>query len=136
MVPFPNNFSFWDTWLDHLKFTLLIIIIPHLLTFFSSFVAWMLCCFIFLAVCLPAFCFLPLFYIQVGKAYFEMADLFEADRIFELARHATPYSLDGMDIYSTVLYVRVTFNMGSFFCFCLNFYRSTSDMAIRREGEA
>lgn len=42
---------------------------------------------------------------QVGKAYFEMVDYLEADRAFGRARIASPYSLDGMDIYSTVLYV-------------------------------
>ncbi|XP_042033719.1 cell division cycle protein 27 homolog B-like [Salvia splendens] len=41
---------------------------------------------------------------QVGKAYFEMVDYLEADRAFSRARIASPYSLDGMDIYSTVLY--------------------------------
>ncbi|XP_073310337.1 cell division cycle protein 27 homolog B-like [Primulina huaijiensis] len=41
---------------------------------------------------------------QVGKAYFEMVDYLEADRAFSLARIASPYSLEGMDIYSTVLY--------------------------------
>lgn len=42
---------------------------------------------------------------QVGKAYFELVDYLEADRAFSLARQITPYSLEGMDIYSTVLYV-------------------------------
>ncbi|OIV90173.1 hypothetical protein TanjilG_01627 [Lupinus angustifolius] len=41
---------------------------------------------------------------QVGKAYFESVDYVEADRAFSLARQITPYSLEGMDIYSTVLY--------------------------------
>ncbi|GMH08987.1 hypothetical protein Nepgr_010827 [Nepenthes gracilis] len=41
---------------------------------------------------------------QVGKAYFELLDYLEADRAFSLARHASPYSLEGMDVYSTVLY--------------------------------
>lgn len=41
---------------------------------------------------------------QVGKAYFEMVDYLEADHTFSLARLARPYSLEGMDIYSTVLY--------------------------------
>ncbi|KAK3433166.1 hypothetical protein EUGRSUZ_D00685 [Eucalyptus grandis] len=41
---------------------------------------------------------------QVGKAYFELVDYMEADRAFNLARRTTPYSLEGMDIYSTVLY--------------------------------
>ncbi|XP_059652708.1 cell division cycle protein 27 homolog B isoform X2 [Cornus florida] len=41
---------------------------------------------------------------QVGKAYFELVDYLEADRAFSLARLASPYSLEGMDIYSTVLY--------------------------------
>ncbi|KAJ1380807.1 Tetratricopeptide-like helical domain superfamily [Sesbania bispinosa] len=41
---------------------------------------------------------------QVGKAYFELVDYLEADRAFSHARQITPYSLEGMDIYSTVLY--------------------------------
>ncbi|KDO66521.1 hypothetical protein CISIN_1g004340mg [Citrus sinensis] len=41
---------------------------------------------------------------QVGKAYFEVVDYLEAERAFTLARRASPYSLEGMDIYSTVLY--------------------------------
>ncbi|XVE54205.1 hypothetical protein DITRI_Ditri03aG0061700 [Diplodiscus trichospermus] len=41
---------------------------------------------------------------QVGKAYFELVDYLEADRAFNLARRMSPYSLEGMDIYSTVLY--------------------------------
>jgi len=45
---------------------------------------------------------------QVGKAYFELVDYMEADRAFNLARRTTPYSLEGMDIYSTVLYVSAT----------------------------
>ncbi|GLT51701.1 hypothetical protein SLA2020_250940 [Shorea laevis] len=41
---------------------------------------------------------------QVGKAYFELVDYLEADRAFSLAHRVSPYSLEGMDIYSTVLY--------------------------------
>ncbi|KAI3717226.1 hypothetical protein L1987_68710 [Smallanthus sonchifolius] len=41
---------------------------------------------------------------QVGKAHFELVDYLEAERAFSNARLATPYSLEGMDIYSTVLY--------------------------------
>ncbi|GAB4858266.1 Cell division cycle protein 27 B, variant 2 [Ancistrocladus abbreviatus] len=41
---------------------------------------------------------------QVGKAYFELIDYLEADRAFSLARRVSPYSLEGMDVYSTVLY--------------------------------
>ncbi|KAK6941605.1 hypothetical protein RJ641_026982 [Dillenia turbinata] len=40
---------------------------------------------------------------QVGKAYFELVDYLEADRAFSLSRQASPYSLEGMDIYSTHL---------------------------------
>ncbi|WJX80905.1 Cell division cycle protein 27 B, variant 2 [Trifolium repens] len=40
---------------------------------------------------------------QVGKVYYEF-DYLEADRAFGLARQITPYNLDGMDVYSTVLY--------------------------------
>ncbi|XP_006297034.2 cell division cycle protein 27 homolog B [Capsella rubella] len=41
---------------------------------------------------------------QVGKAYFELIDYLEAEKAFRLARQASPYCLEGMDIYSTVLY--------------------------------
>ncbi|XP_060218050.1 cell division cycle protein 27 homolog B [Lycium barbarum] len=41
---------------------------------------------------------------QIGRAYFEMVDYLEADHAFGLARLASPYSLEGMDVYSTVLY--------------------------------
>ncbi|KAI3902289.1 hypothetical protein MKW92_014642 [Papaver armeniacum] len=41
---------------------------------------------------------------QVGKAYFEMVDYLESEHAFTLARRASPYSLEGMDIYSTVLF--------------------------------
>lgn len=34
-----------------------------------------------------------------------MVDYLEADRAFSLTRLASPYNLEGMDIYSTVLYV-------------------------------
>lgn len=43
--------------------------------------------------------------LQVGKAYFELVDYLKAVRAFSLARDLAPYSLEGMDIYSTVLYV-------------------------------
>lgn len=42
---------------------------------------------------------------QIGRAYFEMVDYLEADHAFGLARLASPYSLEGMDVYSTVLFV-------------------------------
>ncbi|XP_022731116.1 cell division cycle protein 27 homolog B-like isoform X2 [Durio zibethinus] len=41
---------------------------------------------------------------QVGKAHFELVDYLEADRAFSLARRVSHHSLEGMDIYSTVLY--------------------------------
>ncbi|XWS17325.1 hypothetical protein CRYUN_Cryun33cG0057600 [Craigia yunnanensis] len=41
---------------------------------------------------------------QIGKAHFELVDYLEADRAFSLARRVSPHSLEGMDIYSTVLY--------------------------------
>ncbi|TYH36155.1 hypothetical protein ES332_D13G245600v1 [Gossypium tomentosum] len=41
---------------------------------------------------------------QVGKAHFELVDYLEADRVFSLSLRVSPYSLEGMDIYSTVLY--------------------------------
>lgn len=49
--------------------------------------------------------YLVLLNMQVGKAYFELVDYLEADRAFSLARRVSPYSLEGMDVYSTVLYV-------------------------------
>ncbi|KAG5553669.1 hypothetical protein RHGRI_011534 [Rhododendron griersonianum] len=44
---------------------------------------------------------------QVGKSYFELVDYQEAHRAFSLARLASPYSLEGMDIHSTVLYEKL-----------------------------
>ncbi|CAA0382624.1 unnamed protein product [Arabidopsis thaliana] len=41
---------------------------------------------------------------QVGKAYFELQDYFNADSSFTLAHQKYPYALEGMDTYSTVLY--------------------------------
>ncbi|WOK95310.1 cell division cycle protein [Canna indica] len=41
---------------------------------------------------------------QVGRAQFELVDYLEADRFFDLARRVSPCILEGMDIYSTVLY--------------------------------
>ncbi|XP_050219100.1 cell division cycle protein 27 homolog B [Mercurialis annua] len=41
---------------------------------------------------------------QVGKAHFELVDYLEADRAFTLSRQTSPYSLEGLDIHSTVLY--------------------------------
>ncbi|KAG7577466.1 Tetratricopeptide repeat [Arabidopsis thaliana x Arabidopsis arenosa] len=42
--------------------------------------------------------------LQVGKAYFELQDYFNADSVFTLAHQKYPYALEGMDTYSTVLY--------------------------------
>ncbi|KAK9748277.1 hypothetical protein RND81_02G047000 [Saponaria officinalis] len=42
---------------------------------------------------------------QVGRANFGLMDYFEADRAFSLARRQCSYSLDGMDVYSSVLYL-------------------------------
>ncbi|KAG5026559.1 hypothetical protein JHK82_022456 [Glycine max] len=42
---------------------------------------------------------------QVGKVYFELVDYLEAEQAFGLARQIMPYSLEGMDVYSTVLYL-------------------------------
>ncbi|XP_019102195.1 PREDICTED: cell division cycle protein 27 homolog A-like isoform X2 [Camelina sativa] len=42
--------------------------------------------------------------VQVGKAYFELQDYFNADSTFTLAHQKYPYALEGMDTYSTVLY--------------------------------
>ncbi|CAN6886401.1 unnamed protein product [Brassica oleracea] len=41
---------------------------------------------------------------QVGKAYVELQDYFHADSVFTLAHQKSPYALEGMDTYSTVLY--------------------------------
>ncbi|EOA33148.1 hypothetical protein CARUB_v10016489mg [Capsella rubella] len=41
---------------------------------------------------------------QVGKAYFELQDYFNADSVFTLAHQKYSYALEGMDTYSTVLY--------------------------------
>ncbi|KAE8674358.1 Cell division cycle protein 27-like protein B [Hibiscus syriacus] len=41
---------------------------------------------------------------QVGKAHFELVDYLEADRVFSLSLWMSPYSFEGMDVYSTVLY--------------------------------
>jgi len=41
----------------------------------------------------------------VRKVYFELVDYLEADKAFGLACQIMPYSLEGMDVYSTVLYV-------------------------------
>ncbi|KAF8062851.1 hypothetical protein N665_1191s0006 [Sinapis alba] len=41
---------------------------------------------------------------QVGKAYVELQDYFNADSVFTLAHQKSPYALEGMDTYSTVLY--------------------------------
>lgn len=42
---------------------------------------------------------------QVGKTYFELVNYLEAGHFFELAHRLSPCTLEGMDIYSTVLYV-------------------------------
>ncbi|KMT03248.1 hypothetical protein BVRB_8g197920 isoform A [Beta vulgaris subsp. vulgaris] len=41
---------------------------------------------------------------QVGRAYFELVDYVKADFFFSSARRQCPCSLEGMDVYSTVLY--------------------------------
>ncbi|KAL1834007.1 hypothetical protein ACET3Z_003658 [Daucus carota] len=41
---------------------------------------------------------------QVGKAHFELVNYLEADHAFSQARLISPYSLEGMDVYSTVLF--------------------------------
>ncbi|XP_021891927.1 cell division cycle protein 27 homolog B isoform X2 [Carica papaya] len=41
---------------------------------------------------------------QVGKAYFELVDYLNAGHVFGLAHQISPYALEGMDKYSTVLY--------------------------------
>ncbi|KAK9014039.1 hypothetical protein V6N11_005212 [Hibiscus sabdariffa] len=41
---------------------------------------------------------------QVGKAYSELVDYLNADYAFSLAHQIYPYSLEEMDVYSTVLY--------------------------------
>ncbi|KAG2305976.1 hypothetical protein Bca52824_025724 [Brassica carinata] len=42
--------------------------------------------------------------VQVGKAYVELQDYFNADSVFTLAHQKSPYALEGLDTYSTVLY--------------------------------
>ncbi|KAI8560277.1 hypothetical protein RHMOL_Rhmol04G0242800 [Rhododendron molle] len=49
---------------------------------------------------------------QVGKSYFELVDYQEAHRAFCLARLASPYCLEGMDIHSTVLYLTLSLLLG------------------------
>ncbi|GBG58701.1 hypothetical protein CBR_g102 [Chara braunii] len=41
---------------------------------------------------------------QVGRAYLEMVEYAEAERAFQWARRTAPHRLEGMDLYSTVLY--------------------------------
>ncbi|XP_049931710.1 cell division cycle protein 27 homolog B isoform X2 [Nymphaea colorata] len=41
---------------------------------------------------------------QVGKAYYEMVNYLEAELAFSWARRVSPYMLDEMDVYSTVLF--------------------------------
>lgn len=47
--------------------------------------------------------------LQVGKAYFHLVDYLKADYAFSCAHQISPYNLEGMDIYSTVLYVSDSF---------------------------
>ncbi|CAI5463837.1 unnamed protein product [Closterium sp. Yama58-4] len=42
--------------------------------------------------------------VQVGRAYVDMVQYAEAERVFEMARQASPCHVDGLDIYSTVLF--------------------------------
>ncbi|CAI5504497.1 unnamed protein product [Closterium sp. Naga37s-1] len=42
--------------------------------------------------------------VQVGRAYVDMVQYGEAERVFEMARQASPCHVDGLDIYSTVLF--------------------------------
>eukprot|EP00899_Mesostigma_viride_P005956 jgi/Mesvir1/15361/Mv06563-RA.1 len=41
---------------------------------------------------------------QVGRAHFEMVDYVRAEHAFEWARRVAPHQLDGVEIYSTVLW--------------------------------
>lgn len=43
---------------------------------------------------------------QVGRAHFEMVDYKEAERAFSWARRLCPHRLEGLDVYSTLLWVR------------------------------
>ncbi|XP_043704643.1 cell division cycle protein 27 homolog B isoform X6 [Telopea speciosissima] len=81
---------------------------------------------------------------QVGKAYFELVDYLEADQAFTLARRAAPYILEGMDLYSTVLYEKFEFaehhfrkafqiNPRSSVIMC---YLGTAAHALKRSEEA
>ncbi|CAI5506082.1 unnamed protein product [Closterium sp. Naga37s-1] len=47
---------------------------------------------------------LSLSWCLVGRAYVDMVQYGEAERVFEMARQASPYHVDGLDIYSTVLF--------------------------------
>ncbi|KAJ0264229.1 Cell division cycle protein 27 A [Hirschfeldia incana] len=50
---------------------------------------------------------------QVGKAYVELQEYFNADSVFTLAHQKYPYALEGMDTYSTVLYhLKVEMRLG------------------------
>jgi anaphase-promoting complex subunit 3 len=40
----------------------------------------------------------------VGRAHFEKVDYHEAERVFELARRKDPTRLEGMEVFSTVLW--------------------------------
>jgi anaphase-promoting complex subunit 3 len=57
---------------------------------------------------------------QVGKAYFELQDYFNADSSFTLAHQKYPYALEGMDTYSTVLYVSCCHYLQIFLLFIMN----------------
>ena len=41
---------------------------------------------------------------KLGRAYFEMVEYAEAERAFEWARRVCPHRLEGMEVYSTVLW--------------------------------
>lgn len=75
-----------------------------------------------------------IFQLQVGKAYFELVDFLEADRAFSLARRASPYSLEGMDIYSTVLYVSSFYFLYQNINFFFSFWLGISEGSLVHKG--
>ncbi|KAG6472955.1 hypothetical protein ZIOFF_070435 [Zingiber officinale] len=53
---------------------------------------------------------------QVGRLHFELVDYYEADHFFSLARRVSPFILEGMDMYSTALYNKLTLLISDVMC--------------------
>jgi hypothetical protein len=49
-------------------------------------------------------CYFEYVSVQFKKAHYELVDNLEAGQAFSLARQIAPYSLEGMNIYLTILY--------------------------------